>query len=60
MYATRANIPAGTFQGYMAPMAVPGFFEHGLRVVRTWTADLQNWRRPYQPRQHSHASDLGE
>ena len=24
----------------MAPLALPGLFEHGLKIVRTWTQDL--------------------
>jgi pimeloyl-ACP methyl ester carboxylesterase len=40
MYADRSNISAGTLEGYMAPLAVPGLFEHGLSIVRTWTRDL--------------------
>lgn len=28
LYADRSNIPPGTLDGYMAPLAVPGFFEH--------------------------------
>ena len=38
---TEAKIPAGSLEGYMAPMANPGLFEHGLSIVRTWTADLR-------------------
>jgi pimeloyl-ACP methyl ester carboxylesterase len=40
MYGDRNNISPGTLEGYMAPLAIPGLFEHGLGVVRTWTADL--------------------
>ena len=40
MYGNRNNIPPGTLEGYMAPLAIPGLFEHGLRIVRTWTRDL--------------------
>lgn len=40
MYGNRNNIPPGTFEGYMAPLAVPGLFEHGLNIVRTWKRDL--------------------
>lgn len=40
LYADRASIPAGALDGYMAPLAVPGLFEHALRIVRTWTRDL--------------------
>ncbi len=41
LYADRSKIPPGTLEGYKAPMAIPGLFEHGLSIVRTWTADLQ-------------------
>jgi pimeloyl-ACP methyl ester carboxylesterase len=41
MYGDRGRIPAGTLEGYKAPLAVPGLFEHGLGIVRTWTADLR-------------------
>jgi len=40
MYGNPKNIPPGTFEGYMAPLAVPGLFEHGLNIVRTWRQDL--------------------
>jgi pimeloyl-ACP methyl ester carboxylesterase len=40
MYGNRNDIPPGTLEGYMAPLAIPGLFEHGLRIVRTWTEDL--------------------
>ncbi len=41
MYGDRNHIPPGTLEGYMAPLAIPGLFEHGLGIVRTWTADLR-------------------
>jgi pimeloyl-ACP methyl ester carboxylesterase len=41
MYGDRNNISPGTLEGYMAPLAIPGLFEHGLGIVRTWTADLE-------------------
>jgi pimeloyl-ACP methyl ester carboxylesterase len=41
LYADRASIPAGSLEGYKAPLAIPGLFEHGLSIVRTWTADLR-------------------
>jgi pimeloyl-ACP methyl ester carboxylesterase len=41
LYADRSKIPADSLQGYEAPLAMPGFFEHGLSIVKTWTADLQ-------------------
>jgi pimeloyl-ACP methyl ester carboxylesterase len=41
LYADRSKIPPGTLEGYKAPLAIPGLFEHGLSIVRTWTADLR-------------------
>jgi pimeloyl-ACP methyl ester carboxylesterase len=41
MYGDRNNIPPGTLEGYMAPLAIPGLFEHGLSIVRTWRRDLR-------------------
>jgi pimeloyl-ACP methyl ester carboxylesterase len=41
MYGDRDNIPPGTFEGYMKPMDGPGFFDHGLSIVRSWTNDLR-------------------
>jgi pimeloyl-ACP methyl ester carboxylesterase len=40
MYGDRDHIPPGTLEGYMAPLAIPGLFEHGLSIVRTWSRDL--------------------
>jgi pimeloyl-ACP methyl ester carboxylesterase len=40
LFADRRQIPLGSLQGYQAPMVVPGLFEHGLSIVRTWTEDL--------------------
>jgi pimeloyl-ACP methyl ester carboxylesterase len=41
MYGSRDRIPPGTLEGYLAPLAIPGLFEHALGIVRTWTADLR-------------------
>lgn len=41
LYADRSKIPADSLEGYEAPLAIPGFFEHGLSIVKTWTADLK-------------------
>jgi pimeloyl-ACP methyl ester carboxylesterase len=41
LYADRSKIPPGSLAGYKAPLAVPGLFEHGLSIVKTWTADLR-------------------
>jgi pimeloyl-ACP methyl ester carboxylesterase len=41
LYADHIKIPPGTLEGYEAPLAIPGLFEHGLSIVRTWTSDLR-------------------
>jgi pimeloyl-ACP methyl ester carboxylesterase len=41
LYADRSRILPGSLEGYTAPLAIPGLFEHGLSIVRTWTADLR-------------------
>jgi len=41
LYADRNKIPPGSLEGYKAPLAIPEFFEHGISIVRTWTADLR-------------------
>jgi pimeloyl-ACP methyl ester carboxylesterase len=41
LYGDRRKIPPGTLEGYIAPLAVPGLFEHALSIVRTWTGDLR-------------------
>jgi len=41
MFGDRSKIPPGSLEGYKAPMARPGLFEHALSIVRTWTADLR-------------------
>jgi pimeloyl-ACP methyl ester carboxylesterase len=40
LFGDRKKIPAGSLDGYRAPLAIPGLFEHALSIVRTWTADL--------------------
>ena len=40
LYADRGNIPPGSLEGYRAPTKIPDFFDHGLSIVRSWTADL--------------------
>jgi pimeloyl-ACP methyl ester carboxylesterase len=40
MYGDRGRIPPGTLEGYKAPLAKPGLFEHALSIVGTWTEDL--------------------
>jgi pimeloyl-ACP methyl ester carboxylesterase len=41
LYADRRSIPPGTLEGYKAPLAKPGLFEHALSIVRTWAHDLR-------------------
>jgi pimeloyl-ACP methyl ester carboxylesterase len=41
LYGHQSKIPAGSLEGYKAPLAIPGLFEHALSIVRTWTADLR-------------------
>jgi pimeloyl-ACP methyl ester carboxylesterase len=41
LYGEPKRIPPGTLEGYTAPLAVPGLFDHGLSIVHTWTRDLQ-------------------
>jgi len=41
LYADRNRIPPGSLEGYKAPLANPGFSEHALSIVRTWTDDLR-------------------
>jgi len=44
LYTDRKRIPPGTLEGYKAPLANPGLFEHALSITRTWTADLRELR----------------
>ena len=41
MFGDRRKIPAGSLEGYKAPLAIPGLFETAISIARTWTADLQ-------------------
>ena len=41
LFADRNSIPPESLEGYKAPLATPGFFEHALSIVRTWTTDLR-------------------
>jgi pimeloyl-ACP methyl ester carboxylesterase len=44
LYAERDSIPPGSLEGYKAPLANPGLFEHALSIARTWTADIRELR----------------
>jgi pimeloyl-ACP methyl ester carboxylesterase len=41
MYGDRSRIPPGTLEGYMAPLAKAGLFEHALSIVRRWSQDMR-------------------
>ncbi len=41
MFANRRRIPPDSLEGYKAPLAIPGLFEHALSIVKTWSADLR-------------------
>lgn len=41
MFGDPKKVPAGSLEGYKAPLAIPGLFEHGLSIVKTWSSDLE-------------------
>jgi pimeloyl-ACP methyl ester carboxylesterase len=41
MYGDRRRILPGTLEGYTAPLAKPGLFDHALGIVSSWTRDLR-------------------
>ncbi len=41
LFADKSKIPPGSLDGYKAPLAIPGLFDHALSIVKTWTKDLQ-------------------
>ncbi|MGA8620312.1 MAG: alpha/beta hydrolase [Candidatus Sulfotelmatobacter sp.] len=41
MYGDRKGIPQEALEGYLAPLAKTGLFEHALGIVRTWRQDLR-------------------
>ena len=41
LYGDRSRIPPEAFEGYKAPLAKRGLFEHALSIARTWTQDLR-------------------
>lgn len=45
MFADHDKIPAGSLDGYKAPLAMPGLFDHALSIVSTWGPDLQELER---------------
>jgi pimeloyl-ACP methyl ester carboxylesterase len=41
LYGDRSKIPPEALEGYKAPLAKPGLFEHALSIASTWTEDLR-------------------
>ena len=41
LFGDRGKIPPGSLEGYQAPLAKPGLFDHALNIVSTWTGDLR-------------------
>lgn len=41
MFGDPRRIPPGSLEGYRKPMRIPGSFEYGLAVARTWNGDLR-------------------
>jgi pimeloyl-ACP methyl ester carboxylesterase len=41
LYGDRSRIPPEALEGYKAPLAKPGLFEHALSIASTWTDDLR-------------------
>lgn len=41
MFADLRKIPPDSLEGYKAPLALPGLFDHALGIVKTWSADLR-------------------
>ena len=41
LYVDPKKIPPGSLEGYKAPLATPGLFDHAISIIRTWGADLR-------------------
>jgi pimeloyl-ACP methyl ester carboxylesterase len=41
MFGDASKIPPGSLEGYTAPLAIPGLFDHALSIVSTWGQDLR-------------------
>lgn len=41
LYGDPTRILPGTLEGYAAPYALPGSFEHELRILHSWNRDLE-------------------
>src|SRR5271155_128287 len=42
LYGDSSRIPPEALEGYKAPLAKPGLFEHALSIASTWTEDLRD------------------
>jgi pimeloyl-ACP methyl ester carboxylesterase len=40
LYGNTSRIRPGTLEGYSAPFSIPGAFDYGLKVLRSWKQDL--------------------
>jgi pimeloyl-ACP methyl ester carboxylesterase len=40
LYGDTRRIRPGTLEGYSTPFSLPGAFESGLQILRTWSHDL--------------------
>jgi pimeloyl-ACP methyl ester carboxylesterase len=41
LYGDPRRIPPGTLEGYSKPFEIPGGFDYGLRILKTWNQDLR-------------------
>ncbi len=41
MFGDGRRIPSDSLEGYKAPLAIPGLFDHAISIVSTWGADLR-------------------
>ena len=41
LFADPRKIPPQSLEGYKAPLATPGLFDHAISIVSTWGADLR-------------------
>jgi pimeloyl-ACP methyl ester carboxylesterase len=44
LYGDPRRVRPGTLAGYSAPFSLPGTFEYGLGILRTWDRDLEELR----------------
>lgn len=42
LFGNPAKIHPGTLEGYMAPAALPGYLEYGVKIASHWTEGLQD------------------